>query len=85
MDSRNRSIRALISEMSPWRAEDYVKAFRLPEKEQTCILEKDVYDLSYVQICEKHGFSPEVVKEARRRGYAKIADGIRYMQEKGQG
>lgn len=46
------------------------------------MIEKDVNDLSYTQICKKHGFSPEVVKQSRRRAYAKISDGIEYMKEK---
>lgn len=66
------------------RAVDYIKAFHLPEKEEICLIEKDVNDLSYTQICKKHGFSPEVVKQSRRRAYAKIADGIEYMKEKRQ-
>lgn len=85
MNGQHRAIRALISEMSPERAIDYIEAFGLPEKEKTCIIEKDVNDLSYVQICEKHRFSPEVVKEARRRAYAKIADGIAYRNERDRG
>ena len=64
------------------RGVDYIKAFHLPEKEEICLIEKDVNDLSYTQICKKHGFSPEVVKQSRRRAYAKISDGIEYMKEK---
>ena len=84
MDSRNRYIRALVSKMSLERLTDYMEAFGLSEKEQICIVEKDVRDLSYTQICDRHGFSPEVVKETRRRAYAKIADGIAYRKEKGR-
>lgn len=84
MNSQHRAIRALVSEMSLERLKDYMNAFGLSEKEQICIVEKDVLDLSYVQICNDHGFTPEVVKEARRRGYAKISDGIAYRKEKGR-
>lgn len=82
MDSRNRAIRALIREMSPWRAEDYIRAFRLPERETVCLIERDVNDLSYAQICDKYGFSPETVKEARRRAYGKISDAIEYEKSR---
>lgn len=85
MNSKHRAIRALVSEMSLERLTDYMNAFGLSEKEKICIIEKDVRDLSYPQICGKHGFTPEVVKEARRRGYAKISDGIAYREEKGRG
>lgn len=85
MNSQHRAIRALVSEMSLERLTDYMNAFGLSEKEKVCIVEKDVKDLSYPQICAKHSFSIETVKEARRRGYAKIADGIAYREEKGRG
>lgn len=85
MNSQHRAIRALVSEMSLERLTDYMNAFGLSEKEKICIVDKDVLDLSYVQICRDHGFTPEVVKEARRRAYAKIADGIAYRQEKSRG
>lgn len=67
--------------MSPKRAIDYINAFGLPEKEKTCIVEKDVNDLSYTQIWDKYGYSHEVIKNARQRAYAKIADGIAYREE----
>lgn len=82
MNSQHKAIRALIREMSPRRAEDYIRAFHLPGKETTCLIERDVNDLSYVQICEKHGFSPEVVKESRRKAYAKIADALEYEKSR---
>lgn len=85
MNSQHRAVRALISSMSLERLTDYMEAFGLSEKEQICIVEKDVLDLSCQQIADKHSFSPEVVKEARRRGYAKIVDGIAYRKEKGRG
>lgn len=85
MNSRHRAIRALIQKMSLERLTDYMTAFGLSEKEKTCIVEKDVLDLSYTQICQKHNFSPDTVKETRRRAYAKIADGIAYREEKGRG
>lgn len=84
MNSQHRTIRAIVSEMSLERLTDYMDAFGLSEKEKTCIVEKDVLDLSYPQICEKNNLTPEVVKEARRRGYAKISDGIAYRKEKGR-
>lgn len=85
MNSQHQAIRALLSEMSTDRAIDTIRAFRLPEKEEICLIEKEVFDLSYTQICDKHGFSPEVVKKARRRAFAKISDAIAYEKEKAQG
>ena len=85
MDSQHRVIRAILSEMSTERAIDYIKAFRLPEREEICIIEKEVNDLSYVQICNKYGFSPETVKSARRRAFSKILDAISYINERAQG
>lgn len=85
MNSQHRAIRALISEMSLERLTDYMEAFGLSEKEQLCIVEKDVHDLSYVQISRKHSLSTDAIKEARRRAYAKIADGIAYRKEQGRG
>lgn len=85
MDSQHRAIRALLSTMSYDRAIDFIHAFHLPEKEQICIIEKEINDLSYPQICDKYGFSPEVVKMARRRGFAKIVDGIAYWEKKSRG
>ncbi len=85
MNSQRRAIRALLGTMSPQRATDYIKAFRLPEREEICIIEKEVNDLSYTQICRKHGFSPEVVKTCRRRAFSKIADGIEYAKMESRG
>lgn len=85
MNSQHRAIRALVSEMSLERLTDYMVAFGLSEKEQLCIVEKDVRDLSYVQISEKHSISTDEIKKARRRAYAKICDGIAYRKEKGRG
>lgn len=85
MDSQNRAIRAVLSEMSTDRAIATIRAFRLPEKEEICIIEKEVFDLSYTQICRKYGFSPEVVKKARRRAFEKIADAIVYEKERARG
>lgn len=84
MNSQHKAIRALISEMSPERAIDYIEAFGLPEKEKLCIIENDINDLSYVQISEKHRISLESIKEARQRAYKKIADAIEYQKEKGR-
>lgn len=85
MNSRHQAIRALLSSMSYQRAVDFIEAFHLPEKEQICIVEKEVNDLSYTQICDKYGFSPEAVKAERRKAFAKIVDGIAYREEKGRG
>jgi len=81
LNSQHRAIRALLKSMAPRRATDYIKAFHLPEREEICIIEREVNDLSYTQICEKHGFSPEFVKDSRRRAFSKIADDLEYTQK----
>jgi len=48
-------------------------------------MEKEVHDLSYVQICRKYGFSPEMVKTTRKRAFAKMVDAIEYRKEKRRG
>lgn len=82
MDSQHRSIRAILSTMSEERATDYIRAFHLTEREEICIMEKEVHDLSYTQICRKYGFSPETVKNTRKKAFAKMADAIEYRKEK---
>ena len=84
MNDKHLEIRAIITSMSPERAIDYISAFKLPEKEKTCIIEKDVNDLSYQQICDKYGLSHGVIKNARQRAYAKMADAIAYRKETGR-
>jgi DNA-binding CsgD family transcriptional regulator len=69
--------------MSEERATDYIKAFHLTEREEICIMEKEVHDLSYVQICRKYGFSPEMVKTTRKRAFAKMVDAIEYRKAPG--
>lgn len=81
MNSQHRAIRALLSEMSAERATDYIRAFRLTEREELCIMEKEVHDLSYAQICRKYGFSPELVRNTRRKAFAKMVDAIQYCKE----
>ncbi|NCE63750.1 hypothetical protein D1159_03945 [Pseudoflavonifractor sp. 524-17] len=85
MNSQNRAIRALLSSMSTDRAIDTIRAFRLPEKEEICLIEKEVFDRSYTQICREYGFSPEAVKKARRRAFEKIVDAIAYEKERARG
>lgn len=74
MNEKSRMIRALLSEMSPKRAVEYVKAFELPRDEEIYIIERDIRKKSIEQIALENYISPETVKRRRRSGYAKIAD-----------
>lgn len=73
MNEKSRMIRALLAEMSPKRAAEYVKAFELPWDEELYIIERDIRKKSVVQIAMEHYISPETVKRRRRSGYTKIA------------
>lgn len=75
MDANHKEIRAQLSAMSPRRAIDMIHSYDLPPDESACLIECDVRGRSYVQVCESLHLSPEAVKRARRRAYAKIADG----------
>lgn len=71
--------------MSPNRATDYVGAFHLPTDEEAAILLHDVQGLSYIQISDICHVSADTIKTRRQKAFAKIADGLEYMKEKGQG
>lgn len=73
MNERHRAIRALLTSMSPRRAVWYIKAFELPQDEETAIIECDVRRKSCVQVAEKLHVAPDTVKRYRQRAYRKIA------------
>lgn len=86
----------LIEQPAPFHQSNYIlnvrgtghglhQGFHLTEREEICIMEKEVHDLSYVQICRKYGFSPEMVKTTRKRAFAKMVDAIEYRKEKRRG
>lgn len=81
MNSQHRAIRAILQSMSPNRAEETIRAFRLPEEEELFLLEIDVRGLSYIQAAERFHTSPESIKRRRQRAYSKIVDTIAYMKE----
>lgn len=85
MDSRNQAIRAQISVMCRERALDYIGAFHLPKDEAAYIIEREVDGKSLVEIARDHHTTVEVVRDRRRAGFTRIADGIEYAKEKGQG
>lgn len=75
MDSQHRAIRALLQSMAPKRAIEYVRSFELPELEEKLLIECDVRKRSYASLyCA--GYSEKVIKDAKRRAYAKIEDAI---------
>ena len=85
MNSQHRAIRALLQSMSPRRAEEYIRSFRLPQEEERFLLECDVRGKSYVQAACDNTTTPEVIKRRRHRAYSKIADEIEHSKEERQG
>lgn len=78
MNSQHRAIRALLSSMSPRRAEAYIKAFQLREEETAVIIEGDIKGLSHIQIANKLHLSLDTEKRRRQSAYRKIADDIEH-------
>lgn len=74
MNSHCRTIRALLSEMGPRRAEAYIRAFDLYEDEALYIIEREVRKKSIQQISDEYSVSPETVKRRRKSGFRKIAE-----------
>lgn len=76
MNSRHKTIRALLSSMAPRRAIDYIQSFQLRPDEETVLIECDVRGLSQIQVADKLHMSPDVVKLRRRTAYSKIVDDL---------
>lgn len=76
MNERHRAIRALLTSTSPRRAVEYIRAFELPEDEETALILCDVRRKSCLEAARALSVSPETVKRYRHRAYAKIADEI---------
>ena len=74
MNTRHREIRALLSSMSPARAEQAVRLVGLPPDEETAVLAVDVHGQSCVQTADRLHVSVDGLAKIRRRAYAKIAD-----------
>lgn len=85
MNPERRAIKAMFRVMAPNRAEKYIKAFRLPNDEEQCVILCDVQGLSYVQVSERLNISTECIKRKRQSAYRKMADGLKYAQEKAGG
>lgn len=78
MNSQHRTIRALLSSMSPRRAVDYVQSFQLRPDEEAVLIECDVRGLSYIQAADKLNLSTDTIKRRRQSAYSKIADEINH-------
>ena len=74
MNTRHREIRALLSSMSPKRAEQAVRLVGLPPDEETAVLAVDVHGQSCLQAAALLNVSVDGLAKIRRRAYAKIAD-----------
>lgn len=76
MNNRHREIRALLSSMSPKRAEQAVQLVSLPPDEETAVLAVDVHGQSCLQTAERLHVSVDTVKRLRRSAYRKLQDEI---------
>ena len=74
MNTRHREIRALLSSMSPKRAEQAVRLVGLPADEETAVLAVDVHGQSCIQTADRLHVSVDGLAKIRRRAYAKLAD-----------
>lgn len=76
MNTQHREIRALLSSMSPKRAEEAVRLAGLPPDEETAVLAVDVHGQSCLQAAERLHVSVDTVKRLRRSAYRKLQDEI---------
>ena len=76
MNTRHREIRALLSSMSPKRAEQAVRLVGLSADEETAVLAVDVHGQSCLQVAEQLYVSVDTVKRLRRSAYQKLQDEI---------
>lgn len=74
MNTQHREIRALLSSMSPKRAEQAVRLVGLPPDEEAAVLAVDVHGQSCIQTADRLHVSVDGLAKIRRRAYAKIAD-----------
>lgn len=74
MNTQHREIRALLSSVSPKRAEQAVRLVGLPPDEETAVLAVDVHGQSCLQAAALLNVSLDGLAKIRRRAYAKIAD-----------
>lgn len=81
MNQNHKAIRAMLNSMAPKRAISYIKSFKLRPDEESVLIECDVNGLSYIQAARKLNFSPEEIKERKRRAYSKISDEIEHEKD----
>lgn len=74
MNTRHREIRALLSSMSPKRAEQAILLVGLTPDEETAVLAVDVHGQSCLQAAALLHVSVDGLAKIRRRAYTKIAD-----------
>ena len=74
MNTQHREIRALLSSMSPQRAEQAVRLVGLPADEEAAVLAVDVHGQSCIQTAARLHVSVDGLAKIRRRAYAKLAD-----------
>ena len=76
MNTRHREIRALLSSMSPKRAEQAVRLVGLPPDEETAVLAVDVHGQICLLTAERLHVIVDTVKRLRRSAYRKLQDEI---------
>lgn len=76
MNTQHREIRALLSSVSPKRAEQAVRLVNLPPDEETAVLAVDVHGQSCLQVADRLHVSVDTVKRLRRSAYRKLQDEI---------
>ena len=76
MNTQHREIRALLSSVSPKRAEQAVRLVGLPPDEETAVLAVDVHGQSCLQVADRLHVSVDTVKRLRRSAYRKLQDEI---------
>lgn len=76
MNTQHREIRALLSSMSPKRAEQAVRLVGLPADEEAAVLAVDVQGQSCLQTAARLHVSVDTVKRLRRSAYQKLQDEI---------
>lgn len=74
MNKTHQEIRALLSSMSPKRAEQAVRLVGLPADEEAAVLAVDVHGQSCLQAAALLHVSVDGLAKIRWRAYAKIAD-----------
>lgn len=78
MVDQHKRIRKKLSTMAPRRAAETIRAVGLPEDEETCVIDVDVFGRTCVQTAAKLHISVDGFYKLRRRAYQKLADAFNF-------